>query len=131
ATGLRMRERNLVLQVLRCVYDRPALSDWDEDETKKAFRMAKQVGELLEDPEHCGTHARQGASSERDYRGDPAVIAVPTALAAVLALRHGGDAAEARQHADHEAVENSDQHESRRLHRQQGLLHDLVAPGEY
>lgn len=96
ATGLRMRERNLVLQVLRCVYDRPALSDWDEDETKKAFRMAKQVGELLEDPEHCGIHARQGASSERDYRGDPAVIAVPTALAAVLALRHGGDAVEVK-----------------------------------
>ena len=34
--------------------------------------------------------------------------------------RHGDDAAEAGQYADHEAVQNADQHEEQRLRREQG-----------
>jgi hypothetical protein len=90
ATGLRMRDRSLVLQVMRCVYEPPAMNDWDEEVTKKSFRMAKQITELLEDDEH------RAGNFERDFRGEPLVIAVPTALAAVLALRHGGDITEVR-----------------------------------
>ncbi|KAF1918675.1 hypothetical protein BDU57DRAFT_441994 [Ampelomyces quisqualis] len=96
ATGLRMREQDVVLQVLRCLYEPPAMSDWDDEETKKAFRMAKQVAELLEDPEHHATAPRLRVDAKHDFRGDPAFIAVPTALAAVLALRHGADAADVK-----------------------------------
>jgi hypothetical protein len=91
ATGLRMREWRVLLQVLRAPYDKAALADWDEEETTKALRFAKQVAELLEDEEHCG-----GQVAEHDFRGKPAVIAVPTALAAVLAHKHSGDVQEVK-----------------------------------
>jgi len=89
ATGLRMRDGRLVLQVLRGVHDMAAKSDWDKDETNKAFRFAKQIVEMLEDDEHRVGPAK--TLYKTDFRGDPAVVALPTELAAVLADRHGGD----------------------------------------
>jgi hypothetical protein len=92
ATGLRMREWSILKQVLRAPYDKAALADWDEEETAKALRFAKQVSELLEDEEHCGWQ-----DNEHDFRGKPAVIAVPTALAARLAHHHSsGDLEEVK-----------------------------------
>jgi hypothetical protein len=83
ATGLHMRDWKLLRQVLRAPYDKAALSDWDEEETAKALRFAKQAVELLEDEEHCA-----GQPEEQDFRGNPVVIAVPTALTAILAHKH-------------------------------------------
>jgi hypothetical protein len=91
ATGLRMRDWTVMSQVLRAIYDKAALADWDQEETTKALRFARQVVELLENEEHQGGRAKDDALRQPDLRGDPAVIAVPTALAAVLALRHNGD----------------------------------------
>jgi hypothetical protein len=90
-TGISMREWEVLRQVLRAVYDKAALSDWDQEETYKAVRMAKQVAELLEDEHHCG-----GQPAEHDFRGRPAVVAVPTALAAVRALKHNKDVEEVK-----------------------------------
>jgi hypothetical protein len=90
-TGISMREWTVLRQVLRAVYDKAALSDWDEEETYKALRMAKQVAELLEYEHHCG-----GQPAEHDFRGKPAVVAVPTALAAVHAHKHKGDVEEVK-----------------------------------
>jgi hypothetical protein len=94
ATGLRMHDYRLLLQVLRGVHDMAALSDWEKDETAKALRFAKQIVELLEDSEHCGR-----AAAEHDFRGRPSVIAVPTEMAAVLADRYGGDVEEVKKYA--------------------------------
>jgi hypothetical protein len=96
ATGLRMREWPLMLQILRSLHDKAAMADWDEDETEKALRLAKQIVELLEEEEHCGAQKRGERAAEHDFRGKPAVIAVPTGLAAVLALRHKGDVEEVK-----------------------------------
>jgi hypothetical protein len=86
ATGLSLHDWNIMSEVLRAIYDKAALADWDQDETTKALRFAKQLVELLEVEEH-----QAGPATPYDLRGDPAVIAVPTALTAVLALKHGGD----------------------------------------
>jgi hypothetical protein len=99
ATGLRMREWSLVVQIFRAIYDKAALASWEGEETQKALRLAKQVVELLEDEEHCGGQARGEKVSEHDFRGKPAVVAVPTALAAVLASRHEGDVEEVKKFA--------------------------------
>ncbi|KAH7349016.1 hypothetical protein BKA66DRAFT_516651 [Pyrenochaeta sp. MPI-SDFR-AT-0127] len=96
ATGLRLRDYNVLVQVLRGVHDKAALSDWTEEDTAKALRLAKQVVELMDDEEHCGEQARGTMASQNDWRGKPAVIALPTELAAVLAERHGGDVAEVK-----------------------------------
>lgn len=96
ATGLRMREWPLMVQILRAVHDKAAMADWDEEETANALRLAKQIVELLEDEEHCGGQVRREKVSEHDFRGKPEVIAVPTGLAAALALRREGDVEEVK-----------------------------------
>lgn len=96
ATGLRMRDWQPLLQVLRGVFDRTALADWEHVETENALRFAKQVVELLEDEEHCGAYPIGEEVSKHDFRGRPGVIAVPTVLAATLALRHEGDVEEVK-----------------------------------
>jgi len=96
ATGLRMSEYRVLVQVLRAVHDMAALSDWEKDETTKALRFARQVAELLEDEEHCGGQPRGEMVSEKDHTGKPAVVALPTELVAVLADRHGGDVEEVK-----------------------------------
>jgi hypothetical protein len=95
-TGVRMSEYRVLLQVLRGVHDKAALSDWDKDETIKMLRYARQIVELLEDEEHCGGKSRGDKVAENDWRGKPSVVAVPTEMAAVLADRHGGDVGEVK-----------------------------------
>ncbi|KAH7079461.1 hypothetical protein FB567DRAFT_122708 [Paraphoma chrysanthemicola] len=90
ATGLSMREGRVLLAVLRGIHDMAALADWDEEQTSKALRWAKQVAELLEEEDHHATQSRGELVSEKDLRGKPAVVAVPTEMAAVLADRYGG-----------------------------------------
>ncbi|KAH3912460.1 hypothetical protein HBI56_205360 [Parastagonospora nodorum] len=96
ATGLRMRDWRPLFQILRGVFDQPALADWEQVETENALRLAKQIVELLEDEEHCGAYPIGEEVSKHDFRGRPGVIAVPTALAAALALRHEGDVEEVK-----------------------------------
>jgi hypothetical protein len=96
ATGLRMRDSRVVVQVLRSVHDMAALSDWDKDETIKALRFARQIVEMLEDEEHHAAQTQITSPDKTDHRGDPGVIALPTELAAVLADRHGGDMEEVK-----------------------------------
>ncbi|KAI8933380.1 hypothetical protein NX059_009995 [Plenodomus lindquistii] len=94
ATGLRLTDHDVVAQVLKCIHDKAAKANWDQEETTKALRMAKQVTELMEDKEH------HGAQPDTDHRRDPVVIALPTELAAVLAQKHGGDKAEVKKLAN-------------------------------
>ncbi|KAF2022881.1 hypothetical protein EK21DRAFT_119302 [Setomelanomma holmii] len=96
ASGLSMREWRVLVQVLRGIHDKATLSDWDKDETSKALRWAKQVAELLEDEEHHVQQNRGEAVAQKDLRGRPAVVAVPTEMAAVLADRYGGNVEEAQ-----------------------------------
>jgi hypothetical protein len=96
ATGLRMRDWRPLFQILRGAFDKPALADWEQIETENALRLAKQIVELLEDEEHCGAYPIGEEVSKHDFRGRPGVIAVPTGLAAALALRHEGDVEEVK-----------------------------------
>jgi hypothetical protein len=96
STGVRLRDRAVLLQVLRGIHDQAALSDWDKEETAKALRFAKQVTELLEDEEHCGGKGRGEMVGKEDWRGKPEVVAVPTELAAKLAERYEGDVTEVK-----------------------------------
>ncbi|KAF2845283.1 hypothetical protein T440DRAFT_472785 [Plenodomus tracheiphilus IPT5] len=100
ATGLRLTEHGVVMQVVRGIHDKAARADWDREETTKALRMATQVTELMEDPEHHRRPPTADVASEWDHRRDPVVIALPTELAAVLAQRHGGDVAQVRKLAN-------------------------------
>lgn len=90
-TGLHLTDQSVLLQVLRGLHDKAALSDWDKEETTQALRMAKQVVDLMEEKEH---HASLRGDPPTDPRRDPTVIALLTELTAVLARRHGGDTKE-------------------------------------
>lgn len=92
ATGLRLSEYGVLVQVCKGVHDRASLADWEEEETRKAARFAKQIVELMDEEEHCGGQARGEMVSERDWRSRPFVIALPTELAARLALSEEGGA---------------------------------------
>ncbi|KAF1945257.1 hypothetical protein EJ02DRAFT_396449, partial [Clathrospora elynae] len=91
ATGLRLSDWGVLIQVVRGVHDKAALADWEKEETSKAFRMAKQVVDLMEDEEHCGGQTKGPEGAQKDWRGKPVVVALPTELAAIMAERHGGD----------------------------------------
>jgi hypothetical protein len=99
ATGLRLSNWGVLVQVIRSMHDKAALADWEKEETTKALRLAKQVVELMDDDEHCGGQTRGEMKSEGDYRGKPVVVALPTELAAVLAEKHGGDTEEVKKMA--------------------------------
>jgi hypothetical protein len=94
ASGLSMREWPVLVRVLSGIHDKAALADWDEEQTSKALRWAKQVAELLEHDEHHAEQSRGELVAAKDWRGKPAVVAVPTEMAAVLADRYGGSVEE-------------------------------------
>ncbi len=99
ASGIRLSNLGVLRQVLRTVHDKAALADWAQEDTHKSFKLAKQVVELMEDEEHCGSQKRRvkkGESSEGDWRGRPSVVALPTEMAAVLAEKYGGDKEEVK-----------------------------------
>ncbi|KNG45997.1 hypothetical protein DDE82_007290 [Stemphylium lycopersici] len=100
ATGLRLSNWGLLSQVLRTVHDKAALAGWEEEETTKALRMAKQVVELMESEEHCGRTFANPKPNQGDWRGHPVVIALPTEMAAVLAEKYGGDKEEVKKMAN-------------------------------
>ncbi|KAF1962501.1 hypothetical protein CC80DRAFT_589024 [Byssothecium circinans] len=83
ATGLRLREWGVVVEVLRAVRDKAAKADWEKEELGKALRLAEQVVELMEEGEHLGK-----VQGEGDWRGHPAVVALPLEMAAELAYRY-------------------------------------------
>jgi hypothetical protein len=96
ATGLRLRNFSLLVQVLRGLHDKAVMADWDQDETQKALKIARQVVELMDDQDHCGGAKSGDLLSNGDWRGKPVVIALPTELAAVLAARYNGDKEEVK-----------------------------------
>lgn len=100
ATGLRLSDQGVLTQVLRSLHDIASIADWAEAETTRALRMARQVVEMMDDDEHCATQMRRKTISEHDWRSKPAVVALPTELAAVLADRHGGDVDEVKRLAN-------------------------------
>lgn len=100
ATGLRLSNWGLLSQVLRTVHDKAAQANWEEEETTKALRMAKQVVELMESEEHCGRTFANPRPGQGDWRGHPVVIALPTEMAAVLAEKYGGDKEEVKKLAN-------------------------------
>ncbi|KAF1833958.1 hypothetical protein BDW02DRAFT_499388, partial [Decorospora gaudefroyi] len=89
ATGIRLSNREVLVQLLRAVHDKASMADWAQDDTAKALRLAQQAVELMEDEEHCGGQMRGEMTSGDDWRGEPVVVALPTEMAAVLADRYG------------------------------------------
>lgn len=96
ATGLRLTNHGVVMQVVRGLHDKAALADWGEEEASKALRIAKQVTELMEEDEHNGGRVNGIYATKHDHRRVPAVVALPTELAAVLAQRHQGHLTEVK-----------------------------------
>jgi hypothetical protein len=94
ATGLRLRDAEVVREVVRAVRDKPAMADWEQEELKKACSMAEQVVELMDGDEHCGKQV--GAL---DHRSDPKVMALPLEMAAELAYRYEGDVEKVKKYA--------------------------------
>lgn len=94
ATGLRLSDYGVLVQALRGVHDKAALADWEQEETAKALRLAKQLVELMDHEDHCGGQSRGEMVSEKDWRSKPSVIALPTEMAARLAETQGGNVEE-------------------------------------
>lgn len=90
-SGIRLSNRGVVTQVLTGVHNRAAMADWEQEETTKALKMAKQVVELMENDDHHASQSAATSNEKGDWRSHPAVVALPTALAAVTAEQHGGD----------------------------------------
>ena len=99
ATTMRLSNHGLLRSVLRAVHDRAArnptatdsVAAWGKDETAAALRLATQIVELMEDPEHHSVKPANAMVPHKDLRGRPTVAALPTELAAILAERHGAD----------------------------------------
>lgn len=100
ATGVRLSNYHVLLQVLRGVHEKAALSNWDKEQTHKAFRLACQIVQLMDDEAHHSTLIRGHKVLENDWRAKPPVIALPTELAAVMAEKHGGDIAQVKIYAN-------------------------------
>lgn len=66
---------------------------WELEATKRAYRMAKQVVELMDHEEHHRSVKLENGEVEDDWRSQPNVIALPTEMAAVLADKYDGDPA--------------------------------------
>ena len=95
ATGMTLRDLELVVAVLRSVRDKAWKAGWEKEDLKKALSMAEQVVELMDDDVHLGSPTGQ----QQDYRAHPTVVAVPLEMAAELAYRHEGDADKVRRYA--------------------------------
>ena len=90
ASGIRLYNWGVLLQVLRAVHDQAVMVDWQQEETMKALKMANQVVELMENKLHCeGDWVPK--TDVGDWRGHPAVVALPTEMTAVIAEKYGGD----------------------------------------
>ncbi|USP72770.1 hypothetical protein yc1106_00044 [Curvularia clavata] len=90
ASGVRLSNRGVVTEVLTGVHHRAAMADWEQEETTKALKMAKQIAELMENDEHHASQSAATANEKGDWRGHPVVVALPTALAATVAEKYGG-----------------------------------------
>ncbi|KAL5380583.1 hypothetical protein DPSP01_007646 [Paraphaeosphaeria sporulosa] len=95
ATGLRLRNFELIVAVLRSVRDKAWQAGWEKEDLRKALSMAEQIVELMENEEHLG----HPAGNQQDYRTHPTVVAVPLEMAAELAYRHEADAAKVKRYA--------------------------------
>ncbi|KAF9737273.1 hypothetical protein PMIN06_010939 [Paraphaeosphaeria minitans] len=95
ATGLRLRNFELIVAVLRSVRDKAWQAGWEKEDLKKALSMAEQIVELMENDEHLG----HPAGNQKDYRTHPTVVAVPLEMAAELSYRHEADAAKVKRYA--------------------------------
>lgn len=90
-SGVRLSNRGVVTEVMTGVHNRAAMADWEQEETMKALKMAKQIVELMENDEHHANQSTATVNEKGDWRGHPVVVALPTALAAVAAEKYGGD----------------------------------------
>ncbi|KAJ4346462.1 uncharacterized protein N0V89_010391 [Didymosphaeria variabile] len=95
ATGLRLRNFDLIIAVLRSARDKAWQAGWEKEDLKKALSMAEQVVELMDNEEHLGNPKL----TQEDFRTHPAVVAVPLEMAAELAYRHEGDADKVKRYA--------------------------------
>ncbi|KAL1597172.1 hypothetical protein SLS60_008754 [Paraconiothyrium brasiliense] len=95
ATGLKLRNFELIVAVLRSARDKAWQAGWEKEDLKKALSMAEQVVELMDNEEHLGNPNL----IQEDYRTHPTVVAVPLEMAAELAYRHEGDTDKVKRYA--------------------------------
>jgi hypothetical protein len=91
ATGISLSNRGVLEQVMRALHNKASVADWEQEETMKALKMAKQVVELMENEEHFSSRPQITPTLRGDWRSQPVVIALPTELAAVVAEKYNGD----------------------------------------
>lgn len=87
-TGFRLRDEEIVMQVLYWIQHKAQISGFGEKETKQALLWAETVVDLLEDPKHAGHKGPLLAEDANDVRALPEVIGVLLQLAAVRAVKH-------------------------------------------
>ncbi|KAI9740416.1 MAG: hypothetical protein M1834_004996 [Cirrosporium novae-zelandiae] len=83
-TGFRLKDRELVWEVIFGAHLKGQQSGWDEEGTKKALTEAEQVLYLLEEEKHCGG----SVFSDRDPRIQPEIVGLALELAAARATKH-------------------------------------------
>ena len=96
ATGVRLRNFDLIAMVMRSVRDRAWQSGWSKEELQRTLRYSQQITELMENPHHMGASPRNGVP---DYRGHPSFVAVPAEMAAELSYRYDVDVDSAKKYA--------------------------------
>jgi hypothetical protein len=72
ATGLRLRNLELIVAVLRSARDKAWQAGWARDDLTKAMRMTEQIVELMDNDDHLG----HPAGLQQDYRAHPTVVAL-------------------------------------------------------
>ncbi|KAF8851367.1 hypothetical protein BDZ45DRAFT_631770 [Acephala macrosclerotiorum] len=79
-TGITLSSRNFATTIITQFHRKAVDSDFNPQETKKAFSWAEQAAVLMENPEHAGNTNLAG---EDDPRTSPEVIGILLDLAAV------------------------------------------------
>ncbi|KAF7859652.1 hypothetical protein EAF04_008731 [Stromatinia cepivora] len=87
-TGFRLKDEEIVMQMMYWIYYKAQVSGFEEHETEQALAWAEAVADLLEDPRHAGDKGPLLVEDGNDVRALPEVIGVLLQLAAVRAIKH-------------------------------------------
>ena len=81
-TGFVLNNVNLVRDIMWWIQQKALIAGWTAQSTKKAFAMAEQVVDLMEEEKHCGSKSQLGPM---DPRARPEVLGVLLQLGAASA----------------------------------------------
>ncbi|QSZ32620.1 hypothetical protein DSL72_002199 [Monilinia vaccinii-corymbosi] len=87
-TGFRLRDEEIVTQIMYWISHKAQVSGFEEKETKQALAWGETVVDLLQDPRHAGDEGSLPTENGNDVRALPEVIGILLQLAAVHAVKY-------------------------------------------